>query len=30
LENDGLSTLEFAEHSKIQISENITHVNVGI
>jgi hypothetical protein len=30
LENDGLSTLEFAEHSKIQISENITHVNVAI
>jgi hypothetical protein len=22
--------LEFAEHSKIQISENITHVNVAI
>ena len=30
LENDGLSTLEFIEHSKIKISENITHVNVGI
>jgi hypothetical protein len=22
--------LEFVEHSKIKISENITHVNVGI
>ena len=30
LKHDGLSTLEFAEHGKIQISENITHVNVGI
>ena len=30
LKNDGLSTLEFVEHGLIKITENITHVNVGI
>jgi hypothetical protein len=30
LKNDGLSTLEFVEHGLMKITENITHVNVGI
>ena len=28
--NDGLSTLEFAQHDEIKISDNITHLKVGI
>ena len=30
LKYDGLSNLEFVEHGLIKITENITHVNVGI